>query len=685
MSRSTFLFRRFYKLSLILPGALVLAFLCISPARADWPDNNTNVAKWIEWPDRSVNGFDVLAGQEPSNPAGGSPALILADDFQCTMIGPITDIHIWTSWISLNGSTNIPAIPITLGFWTDVPATNNPTTGQTVPSHPGSLLWTQTLTPGIGVGHYTARPWTGAKEQFWDPDPAPSGTILGPDNLIWQYNFYPSNPFVQQGSPNSPVVYWLSMTTGNNTSSTTSGALMGWKTSTNQLLDNAVFGHLDAAGNPLSDWKELISPVSGNQRSLDLSFVLTTPEVITNPPPPPNKWLQPPNLLNGYDVDATAPFVAADDFLCTNASTITNIQVWGSWKGDVVGSNTTFVVSIWSDVPSTVPGGFSHPGALEWSEKFPPGTYTAGFYTNGQEQFLIPPNGLSPESAVYLYSFIPQNPFCQQGSTQSPMVYWLSVYAINTSAVGATATFGWKTTPSSNHWRDDAVYGAVDSFGNMGGWKELFAPLGAAPVSLDLAFLLNNGPPNPDCDRTVGTKWLQPPDRSTNGLDVFDTYPEVLGDDFICHAPGPITGVSVWGSWLNDIADTNATFQLGLWTDVPKITTNGATAPSHPGQELCSTTFYPPQAVGTSLQRYQYFPAIPNVHETFYKPDIAGTAGFIGSDTIIWRYDFYPFQTAGDCWVQRGSPLGPGLTYWITLTCTTTPNGSTSLFGWKTS
>jgi len=125
--------------------------------------------------------------------------------------------------------------------------------------------------------------------------------------------------------------------------------------------------------------------------------------------------------------------------------------------------------------------------------------------------------------------------------------------------------------------------------------------------------------------------------------------------------------------------DTNTTFRLSLWTDVPAQpgTTNNY---SHPGQLLCSSLFYPPQAVGTSLARYNYRLDVSNVFERFYDPDIPGTGGFIGTDTQIWRYDFYPREA---CWRQTGTPSAPR-TYWLSLSANTV-NVDQNLFGWKTS
>ena len=392
--------------------------------------------------------------------------------------------------------------------------------------------------------------------------------------------------------------------------------------------------------------------------------------------------MQYPNLFTGYDVDATMPYVVADDFLCTNVSTITNIQVWSSFMQNQQDTNLTFVLGIWSDALPTLAGGYSHPGALLWTETFKPGGYTYSNFANGQEFFYVPtsPRQVTPETAVYLYNFTPQNPFCQQGSSNSPMVYWLSVYA-QPSIPGTAVQFGWKTT--TNHFRDDAVFGTVAAAGIAGNWKELFRAGVLGAVSLEMAFLLNNGPPNPDCDPSLRPKWREPPDTSTNGLDVLATAPEIVGDDFLCHAPGrsAASPFGVRGSTTRWIRTLPLCCGSGRMCPAQP---GAANAFSHPGTLLCQTEFFPPQTVGTSLPRYNYSLAAANVQENFYKPDLAGTSGFIGRDTQIWRYDFYPFQPG--CWVQQGQRLGPGTTYWVTIDYLP-PAGTVSpfLFGVKTS
>ena len=332
-------------------------FLAAMTARADWP--NTNATKYYQPPDLTPASYNVLAAQPPAGSGAGLP-LILADDFPCTLTGPITDIHIWASWLGDAATANVPDMPIALGFWSDAPASNN-AAGQTVPSHPGILLWTQTFQPGGAIpGHYKKVPVSWAPSPFWDPDPFPAGNIMGNDNINWQYNFYPdpaqpNGLFVQQGTAVAPTNYWLSVTAGTNV------VAFGWRTAAVHYNDNAVFGHMDPLTGtaPLGDWQELSSPQTPT-RSLDFAFALTTTNQPPPPPPPANKWVQYPDLQSGFglDVSATSPNVAnglltlADDFQCTVVGPITNIQFWASFNNDMTPGANTFVVSIWSDAPN---------------------------------------------------------------------------------------------------------------------------------------------------------------------------------------------------------------------------------------------------------------------------------------------------------------------------------------------
>jgi len=151
----------------------------------------------------------------------------------------------------------------------------------------------------------------------------------------------------------------------------------------------------------------------------------------------------------------------------------------------------------------------------------------------------------------------------------------------------------------------------------------------------------NTNPP------VIKDKWVQVPDTSTNGLDVHDTAPKILADDFLCNATGPITQIKVWGSWLNDSNVPAPCFTLGIWSDVPPA----GNGPSHPGNLLWTKRFY--------ADGYSYLPYAAGVNEHFYDPDNQ-INGLIGADTKIWEYTFsIPIDKA--CWQTNGT------IYWLSL------------------
>src|SRR5207244_3596647 len=147
---------------------------------------------------------------------------------------------------------------------------------------------------------YQVRLWTNnLREQFWNMDPP---QFMGPDTNLFQYNFYPKEPFTQVGSAASPVIYWLGVSMQANE------PLQGWKTSPDHLgPDDAVLGHYSSGAPTVTDWKELLDPRSAAAISLNFSFALTTTQR-TNPPPPPCpetngvKFLQRPMIDGGLDV-----------------------------------------------------------------------------------------------------------------------------------------------------------------------------------------------------------------------------------------------------------------------------------------------------------------------------------------------------------------------------------------------
>jgi hypothetical protein len=212
----------------------------VTSAWADWDPGDPNT-KWVQMPDLNF-GMDVLA----TNPK------ILADDFLCTFSGPITDIHIWGSWLN----NNVGAITnLHVSFHGDIPA------GAVQPwSMPGPVLWQTNFIPG----QFTERFYTNANEAFYDPN---INQIVGFDTQVYQYNMFidPANAFTQQIGN----IYWLDVTV------MTTNGIFGWKTSLQHFNDDAVFDDLPQLP---PNWRDMHYPPEHpyHGQSIDLAFALTT-------------------------------------------------------------------------------------------------------------------------------------------------------------------------------------------------------------------------------------------------------------------------------------------------------------------------------------------------------------------------------------------------------------------------
>ena len=431
------------------------------------PCIETNGNKFVQGP--------LIDGGLDVRDSGGD--VVLADDFFCDTSGPITDIHLWGSWLNdLKGTiTNF-----WIGIYSEVPAVTNFSSGQVTPSKPGILLWQQSF----GPGQFAENPYGSGSEQFLDPV---AGAFMGPDTQAYYYCFYPTNPFVQQGTAANPTNYFLAVYASLNNQAGPPG-LYGWKTARANYNDPAVWGNVGPGGIPVGNWQSMTNPQTLSP--IGLSFKLTTP---TNPPPPPvcderdgAKYVQLPNF-QGLDTWDSAASVLADDFVCTNTGPVSDIHLWGSWANDVQPDpTTTFWLAIYDDVPVSATNSFSYPGHLLWNEVFPPGQYIQSFYGTGSEQFWDPNTGkfLGPESNIWYYCFYPTNIFTQQGSASAPKTYWLMVYAQVSPTVNNA--FGWKTTTVvSNDVSVHAPWPGSPPTANPG-WKPTVNP--SSGTAFDLAF-----------------------------------------------------------------------------------------------------------------------------------------------------------------------------------------------------
>ena len=221
--------------------ALLVGGALAQGALADWNEGDPYKMHYPQLPDPT--GLDVNFR---------SPQ-VLADDWQCTETGPVSDIHFWFSQM---GQTVIPPpdpviYNVHVSIHSDIPANpNNPY------SRPGTLLWQRDFAPT----QVTWRPYGTGQEGWFDPATGYYNPV--DHNQYYQMNIVGfTDPFVQQVG----TIYWLDI-------SISSLNPLGWKTSRSpQFMDTGVWGTL-----PNPAWQPVYDPrYPGIAQKLDYAFVIT--------------------------------------------------------------------------------------------------------------------------------------------------------------------------------------------------------------------------------------------------------------------------------------------------------------------------------------------------------------------------------------------------------------------------
>lgn len=216
-----------------------LMLMCASVARADWSPGDPYKMHFPQLPD--PQGWDVNMTWPK----------VLADDWQCTQTGPVDDVHFWFSW---RQDQPAPIESIHVSIHSNIPQ------GPGGFSIPGALLWERDFTPT--APNVVIRQYGSGPQGWYDPN---TGVAIRPDHFgIWQANItnIPA-PFFQQVGE----IYWLDLSVrllG------TTEPRIGWKTSLNHFMDDAVWSDLIG---PMPPWRELRDPFTS--QSLDLAFVIT--------------------------------------------------------------------------------------------------------------------------------------------------------------------------------------------------------------------------------------------------------------------------------------------------------------------------------------------------------------------------------------------------------------------------
>jgi|GEM_PF-7053132 len=201
----------------------------------------------------------------------------------------------------------------------------------------------------------------------------------------------------------------------------------------------------------------------------------------------------------GWDVNATAPVVLADDWTCSESGYITDIHFWGSWMEGYTGIITSFIISIHRDIPADPPLiPYSRP--LEppvWQFEIPADWVVARSYDSE-----TPEGWYSPSEGIVIpnnhYEYWQYNIFLSQYLDEKDLfiqeegtIYWLNISAIVEPGL-PQPQWGWKTSRSTHHM-DDAVWAYLD----FPEWIEMKDPE-EPTISLDLAFVVTGKPGTED-------------------------------------------------------------------------------------------------------------------------------------------------------------------------------------------
>lgn len=412
---------------------------------------------------------------------------------------------------------------------------------------------------------------------------------------------------------------------------------------------------------------------------------------------------------------ATATWnLVADNFRCIGDMPVSAVQWWGSyqnWRGDRAPNikPDSWRIGFWSHAKADFRHPFGRPDRLLWVVTATPDRVMEE--KAGTTEF---PQKPSDTAFRYLMDLRPAEYFRQDrhlSSTQD-RVFWISITAVYTSTVAPPNPWGWQTRPRP--WEDGAVTAHFRRDDIRAGF--VLDPTTVQPIQnslhcqqrreYDMAFELQTDPmwiqwdqpftglrdwPYYESEESMaiegggtgtGVKWTQAPDTSSAGVDVDitkdlpPTWPATIcADDFECRETGPITGITLWGTWYRDILSSgspaNATFTLSIRENIPASAS--ATGYSMPGRVLWRKTFDRGEFSVEPVAAYT---------ESFFNP--SNNAFDQNNRWMLYRYTFR--IDPRDAFQQTGTEARP-VVYWLTAQAQLVhPPGSTATrLGWKTS
>jgi hypothetical protein len=223
---------------------VAVALLLAASAAGDWEPSDGHKMHFPQEPDLySTTGTDVR----------DVTPVCLADDFQCSETGLITDIHVWVSWQN-DQDTAVAGADIAL----------RADDGNV----PGDVLWSRSFA-GEDIA---SSGWAINPDGLWWYDPATGGATEADHTGIFLLNFFidPTDAFRQtQGE-----YYWLEVSLALEAGATEQ---VGWSTTRDNYADGAVW-----RDDPAESWQRLRYPIGHpwQDQTMDLAFVIT-PEPAT--------------------------------------------------------------------------------------------------------------------------------------------------------------------------------------------------------------------------------------------------------------------------------------------------------------------------------------------------------------------------------------------------------------------
>ena len=188
----------------------------------------------------------------------------LADDWQCSESGPVTDIHLWVSY---KGDVFFDPTKIHTAIWTNDPVGDSGIAGEdplNTYSKPLEQVWHKDWLSG-----WTTRLWDTGPQGWYDPQSGLQNPGVGidpsvePDHQeVHQINMLidPAEAFYQEVGE----IYWLEFSVPEPIESD-----IGWKQSGSPQFEDDAVWRPEANEN----WEELYDPYTG--LSMDLAFVIT--------------------------------------------------------------------------------------------------------------------------------------------------------------------------------------------------------------------------------------------------------------------------------------------------------------------------------------------------------------------------------------------------------------------------